>query len=201
MGGAVKAVTKVVSTVAKVAAPVAKVVAPIAKVVAPITPLLTVASLGFQLYSATQARKSVRQAAGYEEKRVEAATKLEESRQKQSDIEAQRRRIAAIREQRIRTGQVVAATAGAGLGLSGTSGYIGSVGALSSQAAANIGAINVGQGFAAEQSGYSVAAGQAGSRSAVATAQGAGWQQMGSLAQGFGTQFGNIFKIPETSQG
>ena len=202
MGGAVKAVTEVVSSVGSAVGGVTQAFGGLTQALGPIgsilgSPYLTAASLAFQAYSATQARKSQREASGYERQRVEQATRLEESRRRQSEVEARQRRLAAVREQRIRTGQVLASTGGAGLGIAGTSGVIGSVGALSSQAAANIGNINVAQSFAAEQSGYSVGAGVAASKSAQATAQAGGWQQMGTLAQGFSSQMGNIFKSPD----
>lgn len=192
MGGAVKAVTE---TVSKVAGAVSKVTPILSKV----SPLLSAASLGFQLYSATQARKSQKQAARFETQRAEESRNLERSRSRQAAVQARQQRLAALREQRIRTGQIVAATGGAGLGLTGTSSFTGSVGGLSSQAAANIGQVNVGESFAREQSGYSIAAGQAASQSAQASAQATGWQQMGTLAQGISTQYGNIFKSPDIS--
>lgn len=156
---------------------------------------LSIAGLGLNVASQIQARKYSRTQAKFESQRAEAARQLEQSRARQSAVEARQRRLATIREQRIRTGQVVAMTGSSGLGLPGTSGYTGAVGSLSTQAAANIGQINQAQGFAQEQSGYSIAAGQAASRGFQAGVQAQQWQNIGTMAGGFGTQFKNIFDI------
>lgn len=154
---------------------------------------LSIAGLGLQAASAIQQRKYAGRQAKFESQRAEAARQLEESRRRQSDVAARQQRLAAIREQRIRTGQITAATGGAQLGLAGTSGFTGAVGSLSTQAAANIGQINVAQGFAREQSGYSQQAASAASQGALAGAQAQGWSQMFSLATNMGGASKNLF--------
>ena len=156
---------------------------------------LSVAGLGLNLASNIQAKKYASKQAKYEQARAEEARKLEESRKRQSDVQARQARLATLREQRIRTGQVVAATGGAGLGMAGTSSFTGAVGGLSTQAAANVGQINVAQSFAQEQSGYSIAAGQAASQAYQAGAQAQQWQSMGTLASGATKDIINIFKV------
>ena len=156
---------------------------------------LSIAGLGLNVASQIQARKYAGEQSRFERQRAEEARKLEQSRARQSAVEARQRRLATIREQRIRTGQVTALTGSSGLGLPGTSGYTGAVGSLSTQAAANIGQINQAQSFAQEQSGYSMAAAQAASRGVQAGVQSQQWQSMGTLAGSFGTQFKNIFDI------
>ena len=103
--------------------------------------------------------------------------------------------MAQVREQRIRTGQITAATGGAGLGLAGTSGFTGSVGSLATQAAANIGQINVAQGFAQEQSGYNIAAADAASKGFQAGQQATQWKNVGTMASGMSKDFINIFNV------
>lgn len=156
---------------------------------------LSIAGLGLQVASGIQQRKYASQQAKFESQRAEAARKAEESRARQSEVQARQARLAAIREQRIRTGQIVAATGSAGLGMAGTSGFTGAVGSLSTQAAANIGQINVAQGFAAEQSAYNQQAATAASKGALAGAQAQGWSNMFTLASNMGGVGKNLFNV------
>ena len=155
----------------------------------------SIAGLGLQVASSLQARKYAGQQSKFEAARVAEAKKLEESRQRQSEVEARQARLAQVREQRIRTGQVVAATGGAGLGMAGTSSFTGAVGSMATQAAANIGQINVAQGFAQEQSGYNIAAAEAASKGYQSGVQASQWQNMGTLASGMSKDFINIFNV------
>jgi len=155
----------------------------------------SIAGLGLQVASSIQSKKYADKQSKYEALRVAEAKKLEESRRRQSEVEARQARLAQVREQRIRTGQVVAATGGAGLGMAGTSSFTGAVGSMATQAAANIGQINVAQGFAQEQSGYNIAAADYASKSAQAGAQSTQWQNMGTLASGMSKDFINIFQV------
>lgn len=155
----------------------------------------SIAGLGLNVASQIQARRYADKQSKFEEARVAEAKKLEESRQRQSEVQARQARLAQVREQRIRTGQITAATGMSGLGMAGTSGFTGSVGSMATQAAANIGQINVAQGFAQEQSGYNIAAAGYASQSAQAGAQATQWQNMGTLASGMSKDFINIFQV------
>lgn len=132
-----------------------------------------------------------------ESRRMAAQTKMNESQQRQSDVEAQRQRVAQVREERIKRAQVLASTGNTSMGISGTSSLQGSTGSLGTQMGANIGYINQQQGFATEQSGYNQEMGAASSSIFTAQNSAAGWQQIGSLGGslfsaggGFSTIFG-----------
>lgn len=155
----------------------------------------SIAGLGLNVASQIQAKKYADKQSKYEALRVAEAKKVEESRRRQSEVEARQARLAQVREQRIRTGQITAATGGAGIGLAGTSGFTGAVGSLATQAAANIGQINVAQGFAQEQSGYNIAAADYASKGFQAGSQATQWSSAGTLASNISKDFINIFKV------
>jgi hypothetical protein len=180
MGGVVKAVSKIASAIPGLEA---------------INPYFAIASAAFQGYSAIQQRKQGKKAASAAREQTVIAKGAEESKRRYSMAQAQRARIAEQRQARIRTGQITTATAGAGLGMGGTSGFQGSVGSITSQYGANVGNINVAQGFADEQSGYNQAGMDAAGRVSTAQAKGAQWSQLGTLASNLPTTMGDIFSI------
>ena len=135
----------------------------------------------------------------YEEERQVAAERVQESEQRQSDVQAQQARMAAVREQRILQGRVLAAAGQGGFAFGGTSAVAGSTGALSTQLGTAIGNINVSQGFAAEQGAANVDYGRATSNLFTASNEASGWQALGSLGkelrqgQTVGQTLGTIF--------
>jgi len=181
MGGAVKAVVKVASA--------------IAPAMSAFGPIGTIASAVFQGYSAIQERKQGKRAASAAREQTMIAKGAEESKRRYSMAQAQRARIAEQRQARIRTGQITTATAGSGLGMGGTSGFQGAVGSMTSQYGANVGNINVAQGFADEQSAFNQAGMDAAGRVSTAQAKGAQWNQLGTLASNLPTTMGDIFDI------
>jgi len=163
-GGAVKAVTSVVSSVAKAIPAVSSFI--------PGANVLSAIGLGAQLFSGMQERKYAGRAADAAQKQFELSKEKATQESRYQEVLAQRQRAATFREQRIRTGNIVAQTGGSGLGMAGTSSFTGSVGAL---------------------------VGGAASEQFQAQSQQQGWQQIGSMASSFPTSFGNIFKTTETT--
>lgn len=135
-----------------------------------------------------------------EERRQAAAEKVQESQERQSAVEAQRARMAAVREQRILQGRLVASAGQGGMGFSGTSSFAGSTSGLNTQLGTAIGNINVAQGFAAEQSAANVDYGRATSDVFTASNQASAWANLSSLGkelrggQSIGDTLGTIFK-------
>jgi hypothetical protein len=190
-GGAVKAVTSVVSSVAKAIPAVSSFI--------PGANVLSAIGLGAQLFSGMQERKYAGRAADAAQKQFELSKEKATQESRYQEVLAQRQRAATFREQRIRTGNIVAQTGGSGLGMAGTSSFTGSVGALGTQAATGIGNINVAETTGQTLTGINQQIGGAASEQFQAQSQQQGWQQIGSMASSFPTSFGNIFKTTETT--
>jgi len=188
-GGAVKAVTSVVSSVAKAIPAVSSFI--------PGANVLSAIGLGAQLFSGMQERKYAGRAADSAQKQFELSKEKATQESRYQEVLAQRQRAATFREQRIRTG--VAQTGGSGLGMAGTSSFTGSVGALGTQAATGIGNINVAETTGQTLTGINQQIGGAASEQFQAQSQQQGWQQIGTMASNFPTSFGNIFKTTETT--
>lgn len=118
-----------------------------------------------------------------EDRRQAAAEKVQESQERQSAVEAQRARMAAVREQRILQGRLVASAGQGGMGLTGTSAFAGSTAGLNTQLGTAIGNINVAQGFAAEQSAGNVDYGRATSDVFTASNQASAWSNLTTLGK------------------
>jgi|APGre2960657404_1045060.scaffolds.fasta_scaffold11689_4 hypothetical protein len=190
-GGAVKAVTSVVSSVAKAIPAVSSFI--------PGANVLSAIGLGAQLFSGMQERKYAGRAADSAQKQFELSKEKATQESRYQEVLAQRQRAATFREQRIRTGNIVAQTGGSGLGMAGTSSFTGSVGALGTQAATGIGNINVAETTGQTLTGINQQIGGAASEQFQAQSQQQGWQQIGTMASNFPTSFGNIFKTTETT--
>jgi len=153
--------------------------------------------LGLSIIGMIRQRKESEKAAKSARQQADAQRKAEQARQRQSEVDAQRERVKQARENRIKRAQVISSTGNEGLGFSGTSGNVGAVSSVDSQASSNVGYINQQQGFASEISGYNIEAGNAGTSLFTAQAKAAQWQQIGSVGKeifegygGFGTIFG-----------
>lgn len=123
----------------------------------------------------------------YERERVAAQKESNAAMQRKADIEAQRARLAQIREARIRRAQVLASTGVTGTGTSGTAGATASI---TSQTAANINAIDVNQQLSAQASAANQRAADASSNMALGQTYG---QLVGTIFNqqgGFTTIFG-----------
>ncbi len=143
-------------------------VAAVTKVFSAVSPIISAASAVMGVVSSQQQKKATTQAAAATERQSDLQNRL-------NDINAQRQRIAQMREARIRRAQITTETTGGGLGLTGTSSSVGSIGAVSSQEASNIGAINT-------QAGFGKAIGTAGTEAYTAMGEAKGWQDIGQLS-------------------
>ena len=97
------------------------------------------------------------------------------AQQKMSSANSARERLKAIREARMRAGSIAGGAAAGGVGQA-SSGVAGSIASIGSQAGANIGAINVQEGFAEMAS-------VANQKAADAGAEMAKWQGIGAIGQ------------------
>lgn len=148
---------------------------------AALVPIITAGlSLAANVYSANKQAKATKNAANAQREATAAQGRS-------ANVEAQRARIAQVREARIRRAQVLSSGTNAGLG-SGTSGMGGAVGSISSQMGSNIGTINQQQTFAEETSA-------ALQKSTDYQVQAQKWQQIGSFSQSIFNQAGGFTTI------
>ena len=159
------------------------------------SPIASVAGLGFNVYSQLKARKFAGEQSAYAKQASLIEQAREETASRYAMAQARLQRLASIREQRIKTGQVTAEAGGAGIGTAGTSSFTGAVGTLATQAAANIGKINQAEGFAQDMSGYNQQLANISSKSYTAGVKSEGWTSTSSLIGGMGYNFKNIFDI------
>lgn len=122
-----------------------------------------------------------------QKKAAKSQRAAQEAQQRGANVEAGRARISQVREARIRAAQIRAQAGAAGTGQA-SSGVAGAISSIGSQAGANIGAINVQQGFAEEASAQL-------QQAANAQLKAAGWQALGSIAQTAFTAKGGWTKV------
>lgn len=131
-------------------------------------PFISAASAVMQGVSFFQQKKATSQAAAATSRQADLQNRL-------NDVNAQRERVAQLREARIRRSQIITDTAGAGLGPTGTSSSVGAIGAVTSQFASNVSSIDT-------QAGYGRAIGQAGTDAYNAMGEAKGWSDIGKVA-------------------
>lgn len=148
-----------------------------------------ITSLVGGLVTAKKQKKAARRAAAAEQQRVAAEKESQRIQQVRANVEVRRERQQQLREQRIRRASILAASVNAGAG-AGTTTTEGALGGLNTQFGANIGRINVAQGFGeaiSEQSEKGAAAAGEVSRqqgkSQIAAAQGQIFQAIGGFEQ------------------
>lgn len=112
---------------------------------------------------------------GAQKDAAKAQKQAQETQAKVSALQEQRQRIQATREARIKRAMIEAQTTSQGMG-TGTSGYAGGTGSVSSQWAGQIGYSNTIGGLATQVSNYNQQAIDAGSSASM-------WQQIGGIAQ------------------
>jgi flagellar biosynthesis/type III secretory pathway chaperone len=157
--------------------------------------LMSAGGLALQGVGMIQSNAAAQQMQESEQARVVAANEVQVSQERQSNLNAQRARIAQVREMNIRRGNLLASAVRSGTGTTGTSATIGSGGSLSTQLGANIGFINQAQSFASEQSAGNVTASNAASSTYQSSNEAAGWTSLASLGKDISTQFGGIKTI------
>ena len=131
-------------------------------------PIFTAASAVMSGVSFFQQKKATSQAADATKRQSDLQNRLNE-------VNAQRARLNAIRESRIKRAQILTSTTGAGVGVGGTSSSVGGIGAVSTQEATNVQNINKQQGF-----GQAIGAAQTDYFNAASEAQ--GWKDIGSIS-------------------
>jgi hypothetical protein len=143
----------------------------------------TASSLGglaLQAQGNIQSQKYASQAAGFQRQQVEAANKSDEVRNRYNQLQNKRQRLAAIRQARIQQA-AMSGSMGNVLGQGGTSGYVGAIGSLGSQASANIGNVNVAEGFGNEISRLNTMSANYGSQANTAGSKGTMWSDVSVL--------------------
>jgi hypothetical protein len=154
--------------------------------------------LGLQGISYMQQRKFASAQASATKQAAEEQRRINEMQERVRLVQERRQRLDIVRQQRIQQGTIEAGTAAAGLGMQGTSGFIGATGAIQTQATANLEAINM-------ASGASTAIGQASQRAAdyttaanLASGKQTMYSNLGTLGQNIFKQsdeIANIFKF------
>ena len=142
---------------------------------------LSVGGMGLQAMGNIQSRKYQKQGADMNRAAAASQNKANEVANRYRQLQAKRQRLQEIRGTRIRQGQVEGATAGAGLGASGTSALSGSVGAAGSTASANLGNLGVANDVGNQISGINTMTANYQSASNTATSKATMWNSMDTL--------------------
>lgn len=100
--------------------------------------LVSKVGLGLQGVSYLQQRKYASAQARATKQAAEEQQRINQMQERVRLVQERRQRLDIARQQRIQQGTMEAGTAAAGLGMSGTSGYLGATGAIQTQATANI---------------------------------------------------------------
>jgi hypothetical protein len=160
--------------------------------------LISKVGMGLQVTSYLQQRKFASAQARATKQAAEEQMRINQMQERVRLVQERRQRLDIVRQQRIQQGTMEAGTAAAGLGMQGTSGFIGATGSIQTQATANLEAINM-------ASGASTAIGQASQRAAdyttaanLASGKQTMYSNLGTLGQNIFTQsdkISNIFKL------
>ena len=100
--------------------------------------LISKVGLGLQGVSYLQQRKYVSAQARATKQAAEEQKRINQMQERVRLVQERRQRLDIARQQRIQQGTMEAGTAAAGLGMQGTSGFLGATGAIQTQATANI---------------------------------------------------------------
>jgi hypothetical protein len=131
-------------------------------------PFISAASAVMQGVSFFQQKKATSQAAAATSRQADLQNRL-------NDVNAQRQRVAQLRESRIRRSQIITDTAGAGLGPTGTSSSVAAIGAVTTQRDTNINTIDT-------QGGFGRAIGEAGTEAYNFMGEAKGWSDIGKVS-------------------
>ena len=114
-------------------------------------------------------------------RQAEEQRRAQEAQEKYRLVQERRQRFDILRQQRLAQGRMEAETGSSGLGLQGTSAFLGSTGSLQTQATANLGAINMASGASTAISRINQRAADYQSQAYAAAGMGEGWKQIGGL--------------------
>jgi hypothetical protein len=162
-----------------------KVVEIVKSVAGQINPYFQIASTAFQVASFFGQKKAASKAEEATQKEAEIQSRLQ-------DVQARRAQVAQIREARIKRSKIIAETAGANLGPTGTSSAVTGVGSVLTSAASNIGNVNVAKD-------YSQAIGQAQTEQYSALGEMKQWGNMSDFASVFSRGMDRFASPTETA--
>jgi len=154
--------------------------------------------LGLQGISYLQQRKFASAQASATKKAAEEQMRINQMQERVRLVQERRQRLDIVRQQRIQQGTMEAGTAAAGLGMQGTSGFIGATGAIQTQATANLEAINMASGASTAISQASQKAADYTTAANLASGKQTMYSNLGTLGQNIFTQrneISNIFKL------
>ena len=143
--------------------------------------LISKVGLGLQGVSYLQQRKFASAQASATKKAAEEQMRINQMQERVRLVQERRQRLDIVRQQRIQQGTMEAGTAAAGLGMQGTSGFIGATGAIQTQATANLEALNMASGASTAISRASQTAADYESRANLAKSRLSEWEKVGSL--------------------
>lgn len=139
------------------------------------------AGLGLQTVSYMQQRKYASAQARASKRAVEEQMRINQAQERFRLVQEKRQRLDLLRQQRIQTAQIETEAGSGGMGLQGTSGVVGSTGAIQTQATANLTALNQASGASTAISRMSQTAADYQSRANLASATGQQYQQLSAL--------------------
>ena len=137
--------------------------------------------LALQGVSYMQQRKFASAQASATKQAAEEQRRINEMQERVRLVQERRQRLDIVRQQRIQQGTMEAGTAASGLGMQGTSGFIGATGAIQTQATANLEALNMASGASTAISRASQRAADYESRANLAESRLSEWEKVGSL--------------------
>lgn len=131
---------------------------------------------------------------------AQAQKKSAEAQSRAAEVQAQRERLQQVRQARIAQAQIINTAGVAGMG-TGTSGVAGGVASAGTQAASNIGAINVAQSFGAEASKWNTVASEQASKQAEAQTNAQMWGAVGGVGTSIFKETGGFGKLKTFVEG
>lgn len=160
--------------------------------------LISKVGMGLQATSYLQQRKYASAQARATKQAGEEQRRINQMQERVRLVQERRQRLDIARQARIQQGQIEAGTAEAGLGMQGTSGFLGATGAIQTQATANISEINMASGASTAMSRASQRAADFTTAANMASGKQTMYANLGTLGQNIISQkeeIGNIFKL------
>jgi hypothetical protein len=156
------------------------------------------AGIGLHGLSYLGQRKFASAQANATKQAAEEAARINKMQERVRMVQERRQALDIDRQRRIQEGGMTAQTASSGLGLRGTSGYVGGTGAIQSQATANLTSLNMASGASTAISRASQRAADYTTAANLASGKQTMYSNLGTLGQNIFTQrkeISNIFKL------
>jgi hypothetical protein len=154
--------------------------------------------LALQGVSYMQQRKFASAQASATKQAAEEQRRINEMQERVRLVQERRQRLDLVRQSRLQREQMTADVAGSGLGMAGTSGYLGATGAIQTQATANLASLNMASGASTAISRASQTAADYQSRANQMSAMGTQWEQVGSLGSKLYDKGPEIFDLTKS---